>query len=852
MFSNSKSILVQPIQRDDLILNEIDCRLIDIQQKITDLLSAGYVIYDVSASTNSNFNNLIASSSGNRICVWKSVGSTAYTIYSTELASNGTNVIINATLNNMNQVTAIRDCKLTCSGSSFANKAEFYGGDWYLASWTTGSNVKFTNCNVYAYSSEVYMPDVNFEYCNVSFKRSGTIAYSTYKVNTETRFVNATTAGSTTATLTLSYAYTTDSDWFTRCTLVDWQNTGTAVLSSTASRTFNFNGLKIENSNLTVTNLYTTEGNKIYYEGQDLVLSGSLTAFQWNTLGHVSSSSGAYPSIAFDQSGVPYVAFQDNANSDKASCYKYGSTGWQVVGYVGFSSNSMDYINIHISTSNDKLIIGRDNSSKAIAYSYNVSNSSWVLIGSFSTNPITSLKSTPYVGPYVSAFVSVVTINSSSNSQLCDYYLSPSYSTTATFSRLNWYSNYSTSPSNYNFNLIDAEPVNWNGNSGIISVSSSSPNIINYFNYIPELGSIRPTVIFSTYVNFVSTVGNITKLFSDKTGQVSDFNEAFITSSSIINYLQINLTADIYGHNAPTSTPTNYGTVSTGSVQNASIQKINSIPYVAIEDTTAKATVYKYVAANSSWNLVGTANFSTNNTGRLQLASYNNDPYVVLEETGVATNIGVYYYGEVVTNSNINYSFENLETDIFDGDKTLDITTIQSTANYIVQNCKVSPGYNIVDTAVGRFIRNTYNINLAPGWNPPVDDALKETNADTFWVVKREDIEATLNGKIIKNLKLYDSGLSLYNYKSNDNFIIIANNATKGNAVFCFYNNKIKGTVFSDQYLDVAYTITDCIILMEPNEISELSHVVSSTALADGPLEQGNIVFNSYDNEIIN
>ena len=105
MFSNGKSILVQPIQRDDLIQNQIDCRIIDVQQKISDLLTAGYTIYDVSAATNSNFNNLIASSSGNRICIWKDVGSTAYTLYSTELASNGTNIIINAKLNNMNLVT---------------------------------------------------------------------------------------------------------------------------------------------------------------------------------------------------------------------------------------------------------------------------------------------------------------------------------------------------------------------------------------------------------------------------------------------------------------------------------------------------------------------------------------------------------------------------------------------------------------------------------------------------------------------------------------------------------------------------------------------------------------------------
>jgi hypothetical protein len=127
---------------------------------------------------------------------------------------------------------------------------------------------------------------------------------------------------------------------------------------------------------------------------------------------------------------------------------------------------------------------------------------------------------------------------------------------------------------------------------------------------------------------------------------------------------------------------------------------------------------------------------------------------------------------------------------------------------------------------------------------------LKETNQDTFWVVKRSDIETDIAGYTIKNLKLYDTGLAEYDYKSNDNFIIIANNVSKGNAVFCFYNNKVKGTVFSDWFLDTSYTITDCIILMEVSEINDLQNLVNSETLADSPLSNGSIIFNSYDNEI--
>jgi hypothetical protein len=235
----------------------------------------------------------------------------------------------------------------------------------------------------------------------------------------------------------------------------------------------------------------------------------------------------------------------------------------------------------------------------------------------------------------------------------------------------------------------------------------------------------------------------------------------------------------------------------------------------------------------------------------MSLASFGGTPYLAVAETGVAQGITAYTFGETVSNSNVNYAFENFDGDMFDGEYTLDITNIQSTANYITQNCNVRPTYNIVDTAIGRYVRNEYSIELNPRWNPPVDELIKEINADTFWVVDRPDIEADLSGKIVKNLKLYNSDLSAYTYNSNDNFYIVCNNAQKGNAVVQFYNNKVKASIYSDQYLDVSYTITDCFQIFEVNDISELQNVVSSTKYSGGPLENGTIRFNNYDNETL-
>ncbi len=114
----------------------------------------------------------------------------------------------------------------------------------------------------------------------------------------------------------------------------------------------------------------------------------------------------------------------------------------------------------------------------------------------------------------------------------------------------------------------------------------------------------------------------------------------------------------------------------------------------------------------------------------------------------------------------------------------------------------------------------------------------------------RQDIEDVLVGKIVKNLKLLNSDLSAYTYNNNDNFILVGNSPTKGSAVFCWYNDKVRATVFSDQFIDEAYTITDCFQIWQVDEISDLHNVVSSTKRSDIALESGSVTFNNLDNEI--
>jgi hypothetical protein len=65
-----------------------------------------------------------------------------------------------------------------------------------------------------------------------------------------------------------------------------------------------------------------------------------------------SSGAVAYTNLAIDSNNVPYVAYYDGANSDKATVKKYNGTNWETVGSLGFSSGMASYISFVIDDNN--------------------------------------------------------------------------------------------------------------------------------------------------------------------------------------------------------------------------------------------------------------------------------------------------------------------------------------------------------------------------------------------------------------------------------------------------------------------------------------------------------------------
>ncbi len=113
-----------------------------------------------------------------------------------------------------------------------------------------------------------------------------------------------------------------------------------------------------------------------------LFVSSNLYA-GWVQVGTAGFSAGTatYMSLAIDSSNTPYVAYQDMANSQKASVMKFDGANWVQVGTAGFSAGQADYISLAIDSSNTPYVTYQDmaNSQKASVMKFDGTN--WVQVG---------------------------------------------------------------------------------------------------------------------------------------------------------------------------------------------------------------------------------------------------------------------------------------------------------------------------------------------------------------------------------------------------------------------------------------------------------------------------------------
>ena len=105
--------------------------------------------------------------------------------------------------------------------------------------------------------------------------------------------------------------------------------------------------------------------------------------YLWMNVGNPEFSAGEayYPSLAIHPSGEPYVAYQDMANSGKATVMKFNGSNWVNVGNAGFSAGACDFTNLSFSPSGSLYIAFEDNghSNKATVMRFDGNN--WVNVG---------------------------------------------------------------------------------------------------------------------------------------------------------------------------------------------------------------------------------------------------------------------------------------------------------------------------------------------------------------------------------------------------------------------------------------------------------------------------------------
>jgi hypothetical protein len=93
-----------------------------------------------------------------------------------------------------------------------------------------------------------------------------------------------------------------------------------------------------------------------------------LSAQTWQPVGggFISSSAVTSSSIAIDQAGSPYVAFEETAGLKKASVKKFDGTAWVQVGQAGFSDGVVSSLNIKLDASNTPYLVYGDFGSSGI------------------------------------------------------------------------------------------------------------------------------------------------------------------------------------------------------------------------------------------------------------------------------------------------------------------------------------------------------------------------------------------------------------------------------------------------------------------------------------------------------
>jgi len=163
-------------------------------------------------------------------------------------------------------------------------------------------------------------------------------------------------------------------------------------------------GLPTTNSSLVSFDLDNNDKPYIAFEDQGLsnklsVVSGeSLSG--WLFVGSRGISTATIDDLAFDiYNNTPYVAYQDNANSEKAAVMKFNGSAWENVGGTAATSGKASYISLQVYNGSPYMAYV-DATGAAIVQKFN--GTSWEQVGSSPSDSATQTSLFVYGGvPYL-------------------------------------------------------------------------------------------------------------------------------------------------------------------------------------------------------------------------------------------------------------------------------------------------------------------------------------------------------------------------------------------------------------------------------------------------------------------
>jgi Secretion system C-terminal sorting domain len=346
---------------------------------------------------------------------------------------------------------------------------------------------------------------------------------------------------------------------------------------------------------------------------------------QWTNVGSPDFT-GKYAgssSVAFDASGIPYVAFSDGSQAGKATVMKYSGGSWQVVGSAGFSVGSVTGLTLELRGSTPVVAFAdAGNSGKATAMKLNGSNT-WVNVGS------------------------------------AGFSAGAAYNTTVAIDSIGYvYVAYTDAANNNKATVMNYNGSSWValGSAGFTAAAASYPAMIIKHNV--------PYIIYSD----ASAGGNLTVMGYNGGSWAAEGNAGFggnagstciAADNTGTLYAAGSLASsggDVVAFKLESGTWTALGTsVSSGAAQSPQIAiDANNVPYIAYQDYAAnasKATVMKYTG--SAWQTVGAAGFTPGKAYDISLAiGPGNAPYVAFADYTDSNKISLMTFGGTASVNN--------------------------------------------------------------------------------------------------------------------------------------------------------------------------------------------------------